>query len=138
MLLELNLRPSLRQLRQFAGLVVPLVGLLVVALLVGQFDRPVLATVLGVATLGLSVCGLVWPHMIWPVYAAWMVAAYPVGWVLGHVVMAVVFYLLVTPIGLLMRLFGRDPLARRFDPGAASYWKTRRQVDDRSRYFRQF
>jgi hypothetical protein len=42
------------------------------------------------------------------------------------VVLAVMFYLLVAPIGLLWRVLGKDPLRLRFDPRAASYWIERR------------
>jgi len=38
------------------------------------------------------------------------------------VVMAVIFFVTVTPTALIMRVFGRDPLRRRFDPVATSYW----------------
>jgi hypothetical protein len=37
-------------------------------------------------------------------------------------VMAVLFYVTVTPIALLMRMLGKDPLRLRRDPDAASYW----------------
>ena len=42
--------------------------------------------------------------------------------VVNPLVMGLLFYLTVTPTGLLMRLFGKDPLRLRFDPEAKSYW----------------
>jgi hypothetical protein len=71
------------------------------------------------------------------VFIGWMVAAYPIGWVLGHVMLGVVFFLVLTPIALVLRAAGRDPLQRRFDTASASYWQER-AASDRSRYFRQF
>ncbi|MFA5996855.1 MAG: SxtJ family membrane protein [Candidatus Paceibacterota bacterium] len=56
-------------------------------------------------------------------YYAWMALAAVLGLVVAPVVLTALFYLLLTPIGLLQRVFGTDPLARRFEPGAASYWK---------------
>jgi len=48
------------------------------------------------------------------------------GLLLHHIVsplaLGVLFFLVVTPTGLLMRLFGKDPLRLRFDPAADSYW----------------
>jgi hypothetical protein len=63
-------------------------------------------------------------------------AAYPVGFVVSHVALAAVYYLAITPIGLTMRLLRYDPLGRRFDRRAATYWTPRgaRPVDD---YFKQ-
>ncbi len=62
-----------------------------------------------------------------------MRAARPIGWTISHVPIAALYYLVVTPIGLAMRPFGRDPLARRFDPDAQSYWTPRRQEADPGR-----
>jgi hypothetical protein len=41
------------------------------------------------------------------------------------VVLGIMFFLVVTPIGLLMRAFGKDPLRLRFDKSASSYWLDR-------------
>ncbi len=71
-------------------------------------------------------------------YFGWMYAALPVGWTITHVVLAVVYYLVLTPIGLLMRLGGRDPMNRKFDRSAPSYWIERKPSPDPSRAFRQF
>ena len=67
-------------------------------------------------------------------YAAW-----PIGFVVSHVVLAMVYYLVMTPIGLAMRVFGYDPMTRRGDLAKKSYWVER---DSGTRgpdsYFRQF
>ena len=73
-----------------------------------------------------------------PVYLAWVYAAFPIGWTVSHLLLAVVYYLVLTPIGLALRLFGRDIVSRRFDRSATTHWIERRPVDDRTRYFRQF
>jgi len=52
--------------------------------------------------------------------------------------LAIVLYLVFTPVGLLLRLLGRDPLERGFDRAAPSYWTARRRADTMDRYFRQF
>ena len=57
----------------------------------------------------------------------------------SHVVLALVYYLVFVPIGLLMRLFGYDPMKRGFDPEAATYWTARDpKASEPKRYFRQF
>ncbi|MEX0979180.1 MAG: SxtJ family membrane protein, partial [Pirellulales bacterium] len=68
----------------------------------------------------------------------WMWAAFPIGWLVSHLLIAAIYFLLITPIALVMRAVGRDPLSRRFDRAAKTYWVPRRQDSDPARYFRQF
>lgn len=72
------------------------------------------------------------------IYVGWMLAAQPIGWTISHIVLALVFYVVITPIGLVMRALGRDPMQRRFDRQATTYWQPRRPVTDVKQYFRQF
>jgi hypothetical protein len=67
-----------------------------------------------------------------------MVGLSPIGWVISHVILAVIYYLVLTPIGLLLRAAGRDLLARRRDPTAESYWIDRGAKPEVERYFRQY
>ncbi len=74
-----------------------------------------------------------------PIFLGWMYATYPIGWVMSHVLLAVIYFGLLTPIGWVMRVFGYDPLAIRRDSARQSYWTEReRRVADPARYFRQF
>lgn len=72
------------------------------------------------------------------VFVGWMYAAFPIGWTISHLLMAAIFYGVVTPIALIMRASGRDPLFRKFDGGAKSYWVRHEKPDDIGRYFRQY
>jgi hypothetical protein len=56
-----------------------------------------------------------------PLYYGWMRLVYPIGWVISHVALAIVYYGIMTPLGLVMRLFGRDKLERRLEPTVESY-----------------
>jgi hypothetical protein len=78
------------------------------------------------------------PSLAKSMYTGWMRAAVPLGWTFSHILLAAIYYLLFTPLGLLMRLRGHDPMQRRIDPAAASYWLARPPAPDPSRYFRQF
>ena len=73
-----------------------------------------------------------------PLYLGWMYATLPIGWVVTHVMLGLIYYLMFTPIGLIMRLGGRDLMQRRFDREASSYWIEHRPDDRPERYFRQF
>jgi hypothetical protein len=52
--------------------------------------------------------------------------------------MGVVFFGLFTAVGLLMRLFGYDPMTRKFDRSARTYWVRHEDQSDVSYYFRQY
>ena len=64
--------------------------------------------------------------------------AFPIGMVIGTLALVLVFYGVITPIGLVFRLIGRDPLHRRYDREASSYWIERRPRPAAKRYFQQF
>ena len=72
------------------------------------------------------------------IYFGWLYAAYPIGFVISHVVMGVVYYLVVSPIALIMKAMGRDALKRKIEKNAKSYWEPARKRDDKGSYFRQF
>jgi hypothetical protein len=53
------------------------------------------------------------PVVLQPVYRAWMLLGSILGWINTRIILGVIFYMVFTPVGLLMRLFGRDPLSLR-------------------------
>lgn len=80
-----------------------------------------------------------WPWFVWPgmplvvlgallprtlkwVYVAWMTVALLMGAVVSTILLTVLFYVVVTPIGLVARMVGKDFLSQKLDPAAASYW----------------
>lgn len=64
---------------------------------------------------------LVVPTVLRPVYTVWMAVGEVMGRINTKIILGLAFYIVVTPIGLVMRLMGHDPMRRRFDPQAASY-----------------
>ncbi|MGD8500307.1 MAG: SxtJ family membrane protein [Phycisphaerales bacterium] len=78
------------------------------------------------------------PSVKRPMYVLWMAVMYPIGWIITHVLLALVYYGWITPIGLLMRLFGYDPMRRRLDQTAKSNWIRRKPIKNVDRYFRQY
>jgi uncharacterized membrane protein YciS (DUF1049 family) len=145
-IVELNFDPDERTLRQFGF--IALFGFSVLALL-AFFERAIFAFGLGQArpavalTLGiLSVCALafslLWPRGNWPLYVGLSVVTFPIGFVLSYVILAILFFLVIAPIGALLRVLGRDPLARGYDPSALSYFQKCRPARPKAHYFRQF
>jgi hypothetical protein len=62
---------------------------------------------------------------------------FPIGYVVSHVLLALLFFGMIAPAGMLMRALGNDPMQRRYDPNERSYWTPVRQSRDRNSYFRQ-
>lgn len=88
---------------------------------------------------GLTAFGVIWPRALKYVYIAWMAFAFTLGLVMSNVILTLFFFLVVTPIGLLARLFQKDFLARKWDKQAASYWIQRtREMRTAGSYERQF
>jgi len=87
----------------------------------------------------LTAFGVIWPRALKYVYIAWMALAFTLGFVMSNVILTLFFFLFVTPIGLLARLFQKDFLARKWDKRAASYWvQYGREVKTANTYERQF
>src|SRR5215471_12065642 len=87
----------------------------------------------------LAAFGVIWPRALKYVYSAWMELAFTLGFVMSNVILTLFFFLFVTPIGLLARLFRKDFLARKCDKRAASYWTPHeRDVKTANTYERQF
>jgi hypothetical protein len=68
----------------------------------------------------------------------WMRSLQPMGWTVSRVVLGAIYFLVLTPIGLLMRLLRRDPLELKRRPEVTSFWRPYRPATELKRYFRQF
>ncbi len=64
---------------------------------------------------------LIVPTALRPVYTVWMAVGEVLGRINTKIILGLAFYIVVTPIGLVLRLLGHDPMRRRFEPKAASY-----------------
>jgi hypothetical protein len=73
---------------------------------------------------GLILPGLVVPTALRPVYRHWMKLSHGLGWLNTRLLLGAAYLLLLTPIGVVMKLVGRDPLSRRLRD-RDSYWVTR-------------
>jgi TRAP-type C4-dicarboxylate transport system permease small subunit len=136
-LIEINKNPSQRELKWFGVLLVVFFAV-VAGLLWWRASQPTAAVVVLGLGLVLVVVYAAFPGLRRSVYLGWMYAALPIGWVVSHVLLGIIFYLIMTPIGLTMRLLGYDAMLRRFDDAADTYWVRRDPESDTRRYFRQF
>ena len=112
-------RASVRQLRHFGFLVGGIFGAIGLWPMVWRHQSPrQWALALAIA---LVLPAQVAPRILAPVYRAWMALGEVLAWINTRIILGVVFYGVVTPLGLLMRLFSRDPMRRQFDRTGESY-----------------
>jgi len=145
-MIEIDLRPDSRTLRQFGW--IALVGFGLLAMLawnewlifsfgLGAWKQTVAAALAGVGLLA-AVFSLVYPKANLPIYLGLTILAYPIGFVLSYVIMGTIFYVMLAPVGIFFRITGRDPMKRRFEPETKSYWVDSRPARPSESYFRQF
>jgi hypothetical protein len=146
---DLNLNPTDRQMRQFAVIWLAGFGLfgLLVAWRAGALHSGVAVgwaspwkapLALWAVALAGSLVGLASPAALRPVYVAWMVLAFPIGWTISLLVLGLTYFVVFSGFGLFFRAIGRDLLGRTFDRDAPTYWVTRRGPREIADYFRQF
>lgn len=136
-IVDINWNPSRKELKVFSLLLI--VFFVIVACLArwkGTSSETAWVIVAAGTTVGVT--GVFVPGFIRIVYRIWMMAVYPIGYLVSNTVLLIVFYAVVCPIGVLSRLAGRDILQLDFDKDASSYWNTRQPVKDARRYFRQY
>jgi hypothetical protein len=69
----------------------------------------------------LGTISLVMPNILQPVHHWWMKLAHVLGWINTRILLSLVFFLILSPIALILRLLGKDPMHRKFDPAEQSY-----------------
>lgn len=89
-------------------------------------------------SIGVLVITLAAPRVLSYIYRAWMLVAEGISWVLLRVILGVFFYLVLSPVGLLMRVFGRDILDEKIDRETLSYWKKKVSQPTQEQYERLF
>ena len=134
-LIRINRNPSRNQLILFGAAWLVFFG--VWGYVAATKESPALARGLWILAGAVPLAGIFFPGGLRHVYIGLSYATYPIGFMVSHVVLAIVYYLVFTPIGLIMRLLGYDPLSRRFDAKASSYWKPRPNPKPVASYFRQ-
>ncbi len=135
-MIEINRNPSRRELFWFGILLAVFVALAGLILRL-RFDLPRAGEFVWGVGAGLLFVYLIAPPSRKLIYLAWMYAVFPIGWAVSHLLLALIYYLVLTPIGLLMRVLGHDAMKQKFDRQAPTYWEQHRPAE-RERYFRQF
>ena len=119
--------PSPRMLRQFGGLA----GAICLVMAVRGWSWAWLAV-----SLGVGLVTMLRPQALRPIFVGWLILAFPIGWVVGRLTLAIMFFGLFTAVGLFFRMMGRDPMGRR--RRSDSYWTPRDRSATPADYLRQY
>ena len=116
-----NIPSSKKEIKSF-GITIGIVLFIISGVLI-YYDKDVyqLIAILASAFIGL---GLILPILLKPIYFIWMVFAAILGWIMTRVILSLVFYLIITPIGLITKMIGEDFLAIK-KKNSDSYWNHR-------------
>jgi len=141
--IDLNLDPSDKQLRQF-GLIslvaLPLLGWLFMGKPMPSSWEAIHTQRIGLpAIVGLIAGVVAWlrPSLLKWIFVAISVVTFPIGFVLGEVIMLTIFAIAFVPMALLFRVLQRDALQRKVDKDAETYWQSKEQPKGVTSYYRQ-
>ena len=130
-----NIKKSKRDIKNF-GITIGVILLIISAILFyynNLFYQNI--SIVAIAFIGL---GIVFPILLKPLYVGWMIFAVILGWIMTRVILSGVFYLIMTPIGLIVKLLGNDFLALKATD-SESYWNNRNsQAELNQDYEKQF
>ncbi len=137
-MIEINWNPTRKDLRIFG--IAAIVASAVISLLLYILKGIELQWISILIAIGSAIflCSFISVKVTRMIYLGLSLVTLPIGWILSFILLAVFYYLIVTPIGLIFRLTGRDSLHRKFDSTAESYWIKRKSPDTLDRYFHQF
>ncbi len=131
-----KLKLDRRSLRQF-GITMAIAFLIITLIILIRHKYSVIAT--SIISITFLILAFTLPVLLKPVYILWMKLAFVLGWINTRVILFILFHLLFTPIGLVMRLFKVDPLDRKIEKNKDSYWRKKEKMEfNLSNYERQF
>lgn len=137
-LVEIKLNPNLKELRDFGK--IALIATAILGLLIYVFKGIGIEWSLAIWALGIIIflTSLTSIKLTRLIYLGLILITFPIGWVVSFILMALFYFLLITPLGMVFRLMGKDLLNQKFDQEAKSYWVVRKPPENLSRYFHQF
>ena len=121
-----NIKSNKKALREFGltiGVILVILG--TVALGRGKAAYPYLY----ITGASFIVLGLASPAILKPLQMAWMAVSIVIGFFMSRLLLSALFYGVVTPTGLVMKMLGKDILDERIEKGKASYWKLRSEEE---------
>ena len=130
------LKPTPRVLRQFAGAWLAFFLIWSAIAFWKRHNTPLSSIFAVVALIGIA--GLIKPNAVRLLFIVASIAAYPIGWLVSQIVLAAIFYGVITPIAFFWKMRGRDALQLRSQPKQTSFWIKRGPPPSPDRYLKPF
>lgn len=141
-MIKLDLNPAPHIIKQFAWIAVigmGLLGMVALKFTVGfEWGHPVFLGAVGIGVLQLLFFLAGVQFVSRALFIGLSVAFIPIGFVLSHVMLAFIYYVVLTPIALVFRLIGRDVIGKKLDPSAKTYWHERSGDQPAASYFKLY
>ncbi len=113
-------RPTRKDLRKFGAIMAA--GFAVIAAIAFWREHaPTWQVLAGISGFFL-IFGLILPDVLRPIEFVWMKFAYILGTIMTFIIVTLTFFIVITPIGLLTRIAGKDLLSLKFNKNLPSYW----------------
>jgi hypothetical protein len=130
------MKANVKELRKFS--IILFLGFGVIGLLV-FWRKGEAGLVLGEIGLAFLLCGLTLPKLLVYPYKGWITLSLILGFLMSHLILSLMYYLLFTPIGIVMRMLGKDFLSKQFDKNGKTYWiKSEQKLYGKKRYEKMF
>ena len=120
-----NIKNSRKELRQFGITIGIVIGLLALVAFLRQKDTTTLFSIVSVTFLFF---GIVFPIILKPIQKAW---------IMTRVILTILFYLVVTPLGIVAKIFGKGFLGVQFNRSTITYWIPKKYAKDKKSYENQ-
>jgi len=137
-MIEINWNPKHKELRNFG--IIALIASAVISLFLYIIKDVGIHWTLVISCIGFAIflSSLISAKLTRIIYLGLTLITLPIGWIVSFILLAIFYFLVITPLALFFRLIGRDPLSRKFDPTIDSYWFKRTPPEKMDRYYHQF
>lgn len=130
-----HIKESKKDLRNF-GITIGSV-LLIIGALLFWFEKSAWVFLLIIGLI-LILSAFLFPIILKPLNKLWMILAIILGWIMTRVILIILFYIILTPIGLVAKIFKKDFLNLKISKNQNTYWEKRELKNDLANYEKQF
>lgn len=136
-MIDIDLNPDRKKLRGFGWIAVVIFGLFGGFLYFNHGNSWQVMT-LDVLAVIILICNTINPLLLKPLYLLLTLVSFPIGLVVSNVVLFFLFIFVFTPTGLLLRVFGHDPMEKQFHAKKESFWIESKKNRSLESYYKQF
>ena len=130
-----NIKSDKKELKKF-GITIG-GALLIISVFLFIYEKPSVPYFIG-AGLAFQIIAQIIPILFLPIQKIWMAFSVVMGFVMTRVILALLFYIIITPISFISKIFGKDFLSLKIEKDKKSYWNLRDEEYKQSSTEKQF